>query len=142
MEVQQYKDRATRVKRAQALKKSEKSNQGNRVPLVVTYHPALPKLHQILRRHLSILHVSERMKQAVPNPPLVAYRRPKNLKDLLVRATLNPPERNYEATRQCGRPRCKTCAHIKMGVGFSSAVTGEQFRARTKPIVKPAMLYI
>ena len=32
---------------------------------------------------------------------------------------------------QMGRPRCKTCAHIKMGVGFSSAVTGEEFRART-----------
>ena len=59
------------------------------------------------------------------------HRRPENLKDLLVRATLNPPERNYEATRQCGRPRCKTCAHIKTGVGFSSAVTGKKFRAPT-----------
>ena len=98
---------------------------------MVTYHPGLPKLHQILRRHLPILHASERMKQVMPNPPLVAYRRPKNLKDLLVRATLNPPERNFEGTRQCGRPRCKTCAHIKVGVVFSSAVTGVEFRART-----------
>ena len=66
-EVQQYIDRATGVKRAQALKKSEKSNQEDRVPLVVNYHPNLPKLHEILRCHLPILHVSERMKQVVPN---------------------------------------------------------------------------
>ena len=127
MEIQQYIDRTSSVKRAQALKKSEESNQEDRGPLVVTYHPDLPKLHEILRRHLPILRVSERMKQVVPNPPLEAYRRPKNLKDLLVRATLKPPERNYEGTRQCGRPRCKICAHIKMGVWFSSAVTGEKF---------------
>ena len=29
----------------------------------------------------------------------------------------------------CGRPRCKTCAHIKIGVRFSSTATGEDFRA-------------
>ena len=131
MEVQQYIDRATSVKRALALKKSEKNNQKDRVLLVVTYHSDLLKLHEIVRHHLPILHVSEQMKQVVLNPSLVAYRHPKNLKDLLVRATLKPPERNYEGTRQCGRPRCKTCAHIKMGVGFSSAVTGKKFRART-----------
>ena len=77
MELQQYIDCATSVKRAQALKKNEKNNQEDRVPLVMTYHPDLPKLHEILRCHLSILHVSERMKKVVQNPSLVAYRRPK-----------------------------------------------------------------
>ena len=131
MEVQQYIDHATSIKTAQGLEKSEENNQENRVPLVITYHPTLCNLPKILRRHLPILQVSEGMKQVVLNPPLMAYRRPKNLNDLLFRATLKPPEQIYEGTRQCERLCCKTCAHIKMGIRFSSTVTSEKFRART-----------
>ena len=131
MEVQCYIDQATSVTRAEALKKKDRNTLGNRVPLVVTYHPHLPKLSMILRKHLPILQVSERMKRMISSAPLVAYRRPRNLKDLLVRATLRKPlQPSHEGTRQCGRPRCKTCAHIRMGVRFSSAVTDEDFRAR------------
>ena len=71
MKVQQQIDRATSIMRAEALKNSEKKNI-DRVPLVVTYHPDLPNLSKILRQHLPILHVSERMKRIVPNAPLVA----------------------------------------------------------------------
>ena len=101
------------------------------VPLVVTYHLELPNLSNILHKHLPTLHVSEKMKKAVPNAPLVAYQRPKSLNDLLVRASIRPLENiMYEGSRQCGRPRCKTCAHVKTGTGFTSAVTGINFSAR------------
>ena len=71
------------------------------------------------------------MKRLVSSPPLVTYRRPKNLKDLLVRATLKPPRQIYEGTHQCSRrPCCKTCTHIKTGIRFSSASTGEIFWAQ------------
>ena len=66
----------------------------------------------------------------VPDPPLVANRRPRNLKDLLVRASSKPPQIDYQGSSQCGRPRCKTCARIKTGTRFSSATTGETFHAR------------
>ena len=58
-----------------------------RVPLTVTYHRGLPPLRSILDEHSSILNVSEKPRQlSVRNPPLVAYRRPPNLRTLLVRA--------------------------------------------------------
>ena len=128
--IQQQIGRASSVNRNIALTSSERDNT-HRVPLVVTYHPELPNLSKILRDHLPTLHVSEKMKKAVPNAPLVAYRRPRSLNDLLVRASIRPLENViYEGSRQCGRPRCKTCAHVKTGTEFTSAVTGVNFNAR------------
>ena len=86
-EMQRQIDQATSRDRTELLSNhSEKTNLG-RVPLVVTHHPHLPPLSYILRRHLPILHASEKMRKAAPHPPLVVNRRPRNLKDLLVRAT-------------------------------------------------------
>ena len=129
VKIQQQIDRATSVSRTEALAMSEINNE-ERVPLVVTYHPQLPCLGKILREHLPTLHVSETMKKAVPNPPLVANRRPKNLRDLLVRAEMKPPQQLYEGNSACRRPRCKSCIHIKTGSAFESATTGEKFQAR------------
>ena len=95
---------------------------------MVTYHPQLPQFSLILHKNLPILHVSERMRQIISSAPMVAYGRHKNLKDLLVRATLKSPQQFHEGTRQCGRPHCKTCAHIKVGVSFSSAAADNDFR--------------
>ena len=102
----------------------------DRVPLVATYHPDRPNVREILCKHLPTLHISPKMTRAVPEPPLVANRRPRNLKDLLVRASLKPPQINHEGSSQCRRPRCKTCAHIKTGTRFDSATTGETFHVR------------
>ena len=94
-ETQQQIDRATSVSRTETLKMSENKNV-ERVPLVVTYHPYLPCLGRILRNHIPTFHFSETMKKAVPNPPLVANRRPKNLKDLLLRAMMKTPQQRFE----------------------------------------------
>ena len=72
-ELQLQIDKAASVSRAEALKAS-RDNTTDRIPLVVTYNPNLPRLSKILRDHLPTLHVSERMKSAMPYPPLVAYR--------------------------------------------------------------------
>ena len=135
-EVQQQINKATRVHRDEALMPSETTNIG-RIPLVVTYHPNLPPLHKILRKHLPILHLSDRMKKAVSNPPLVANRRPRNLNDLVVRASLKPPQQ-YRGNYQCGRPRCKTCKHIKTGNNFTSTARDETFFARVTATCKSA----
>ena len=84
----------------------------------------------------------KKMKKAVPNPPLVANRRPKNPKDiLLVRATMKPHQQLHKGSNPCGRPLCKSFAHIRAIMTFESARTGERFRAlitancRTKNIM-------
>ena len=102
----------------------------DRVPLVVTYHPERPCLGKIFRNHLPTLYISEKVKKVVPNPPLVANGRPKNLKDLLVRATMKPPQQLHEGNSPCGRLRCKSSVHIWTSMTFAAAITGEKFRAR------------
>ena len=54
-----------------------------RIPLVITYIPTIPPIGHITRRHHNILHASKRLKQAIPSPLINAFRRPKNLRDLL-----------------------------------------------------------
>ena len=59
---------------------------------------------------------------------MVAYCRPPNLKDLLVRATVKNPGTHYEGNCQCLNLRCKTCKHLKTDAKFESAVTSRTFR--------------
>ena len=75
---------ATQTSLEEALLPHPRSPAVERIPLVVTYRPGLTKLTSIVRKHLQILHISEKLRKAIPNPLLVAYRRPPNLRDLLV----------------------------------------------------------
>lgn len=58
--------------------------QNNRVPLVITYSKALPNIHDILRKNMIILSQSDKMKKVFNQPPIVSFRRDKNIKDILV----------------------------------------------------------
>ena len=101
-------------------------------PLVVTFHPDLPHLTRILHDHQCVIDISPCLKGAFPRPPLVAYRHPPNLKDLLVRAVYGQQKETYRGNSQCKHPRCKACAHIKTGTMFSSTTctTGKRFRVK------------
>ena len=67
------------------------------------------------------------MKGTLPEAPLLAYCRPPNLMNLLVRAAVRGPQELYRCTHQCKYLHCKTCTHIKMGCRFSTASIGEWF---------------
>ena len=98
-------------------------------PLVVTYHPALPPLRATTKQYqpTCILHTSELFKQAFPWPPLIAFRHPKNLKDLLVRATLTTTQHNAPGNYRCGSGGGKTCPILLTTNTFASHMTGERF---------------
>ena len=103
-----------------------------RIALVVTYRPGLTKLSSIVRKHLPILHISEKLRKAIPNP-LVAHKRPPNLRDLLVRAevkTPTPPTPGDNAP--CGSRRCKTCQLIKRTNTVTSNTTGRRYTIRNQ----------
>ena len=57
-------------------------------PFVITYNPALPNLARIIHKHSNVLYSSDRCRNGFKNLPLVAYRRCKNISDILVRAQL------------------------------------------------------
>ena len=128
--VQKNIEKATRIPREQLLIPRIKRESEQVTPLVVTFHPDLPHLTRILRDHQCVIDISPRLTEALPKCPLVAYRRPPNLRDLLVRAAFKQQRETYKGNSPCQHPRCKACAHIKTGTVFNSTTTGAQFRVK------------
>ena len=79
--------RASDIPRTDALTNKLKT-QTETTPFVITYNPALPNLAHIIHKHSNVLYSSDRCRNVFKNLPLVAYRRCKNISDILVRAQL------------------------------------------------------
>ena len=85
----------------------------DRTPLVVTYHPCLRKLRNIVSTLQPILESDAALSSAVGGRPLLAYRQPPNLRHLLVSSKMSPNSRpTPNITVPCEVKRCKLCEHI------------------------------
>ncbi|KAG8544089.1 hypothetical protein GDO81_023105 [Engystomops pustulosus] len=77
-----------------------------RVPFVHTYHPASNKILHILRRHWSILTRALPEIPEFQQPPLPCRKRPKNLRDSVIRAdigsNLRTPRQQFLRTPKKG----------------------------------------
>ena len=82
-------ERARQQKREDLLSYRLKS-ESNVLPFVLTYHPDLPKVREIINKHWPIIESSSTLSEIFLERPTMAYRRPKSLWDLLVRAKLKP----------------------------------------------------
>ena len=82
--IEQQLQKVDKMDRGKLLENRNKKNQSDRVPLVLTYSKLLPDVRTILRKHQATLHKSERIREVFDKPPLLAFRRDKNLCDVLV----------------------------------------------------------
>ena len=125
-----------KTNRNDTLRYKNKDKSNTRTPLVVTYHPDLPPLAQIVNKHFSILQTNDKLKQVFPEPPLISYRRPKNLRDLIVRAKLPsdaPEETNVIGSHPCQSSRCKNCKNMTQTSTFIHVIsntTNQTFKIR------------
>ncbi len=92
---------------------TEKDNRDNnsRIPLVITYHPTNSQVVKILMSNFKLLQECKDTENIFKDPPLVAYRRDKNLSDILVRSA-DPKPTNQPGTFSCTRRTCTTCSHV------------------------------
>ena len=86
-----------------------------------------------VRKNLNILHSSARCKQTFSSPPVVAYKRTPNLRDLLVRTQLrdntNPQRKAPPGIYKCNHPRCLTCPFLQEGqTKYTFSATKEERR--------------
>ena len=58
------------------------------IPFVTTFNPATPNLKKILIKHWHLIAGNHNLERIFKNPPMVAYRKDKSLKDYLVRARI------------------------------------------------------
>ena len=113
-------NRVRNISRQEALKpRPQTDNQSARTPFVITFNPALPNASATVCKNLNILHSSARCKQTFSPPPVVAYKRTPNLRDLLVRTQLrdnsNPQHKAPPGIYKCNHPRCLTCPFLQEG---------------------------
>ena len=57
---------------------------------VLIYHPELPKVKEIVDKHWLIIDSSKHLNKIFPQKRIMVYKRSKSLRDILVRAKLNP----------------------------------------------------
>ena len=83
--------RVHNITRTQALTPNDTptTNQPQRVPLVITYNPALRYISSIINKHFNILSSSPRCTNVFKVKPFVAFRRSNNLSNILVLNFIN-----------------------------------------------------
>jgi hypothetical protein len=99
-----------------------------RVPLALTYHPSLEKISGIIRHYWKEIQKSETLTKLFPEPPVVAFRRPKSTKDTLVRAAVSRPSSTVGQSKPCGDKRCKCCLQLQHAQVFHSKTTGKEYK--------------
>lgn len=102
--------RAKGIGRPNSLKPSSKSP-CERPILVLPFHPHNLPLKSLVLKHWSILSRDPLVGEYFPDPPLVAYQRHKNLRDMLVHSKLRSSS-SKPGTAPCNTPRCLVCPFI------------------------------
>ena len=112
--IQEAFDRVSKIERKDALKRVSKTEKENITTFITNYHPTMPSISNIVKKHWTVLTDDyPEMKNCFPKPSTIAYKRHKNIKDLLIRAKLPPkrgPTRKINGFRNCGE-LCKMCTY-------------------------------
>ena len=92
------------------------------------YNPSLPNICQVINKHWDLLQLSHKdsISSVHAYKPILAFKRPKNLRDYLVRSSF--VDKSHHFSQTCGRRRCCHCKIIiKTGV-FTSNCSQESFQ--------------
>ena len=118
--------RALEVDRREALiKVTKKPN--DRVICALTFNPKLPSVSHILQKHWKTMSADSKMLKIFPKPPMVAFRQPANLKNMLVRAKLPSKQKEKRiilGMKPCHNP-CNTCPYVSTTKEAKSSQTKE-----------------
>ena len=124
-------DRVRDKNRATLLDARPKEKYDMKIPLMVTYHPAMQKFYEILRDNQNVLLVDMEHKEVFKDKVFVTFRRAKSLKDKLVRAKLPSVDEELmeKGTFRCsGRRSCQICPLMKEGDTFQNSDSTRSFK--------------
>jgi hypothetical protein len=127
--IQDSIEKVTKLDRLEILKKTNRPKT-DRVVLAITYHPKLPSVSNIIKKHWRTLNRDPKAREMFPQPPMIAFKQPPNLKSKLCQARL-PKQRLHQkrqitGTRSCNKP-CGICPYILQSKEFISTLTKEKF---------------
>ena len=109
------------LKREDVLKKVVKVDSVvGRVRAVFKFDRRLPTLNSIFRTNWQIMvEDDQRLLGAFPEPPMICFRRGKNVRETLCQAKLPPArlKRHEDGLRRCQRPQCRLCPYTNLKQG-------------------------
>ena len=121
-------EKARSVKREDAIKKVVTSKSDDRVVFVTHFDPRLPSITHIVRKHYrSMVSQDIYLSQVFPSAPIVAFKRPKNIREILIKARV--PSANIRTRRvqngykKCITPSCLTCPYSLPGKVIKASAT-------------------
>ena len=82
-----------------------------RIPLVTTFNPLIEPLIKTIKSSYRGLQNDSDIAEIFSDPPVCARRQPPNLRNLLVRSSLQSQE-TTGGNFPCGKPRCKMCVRM------------------------------
>ena len=136
-------NKASKIVRKEALKRVEKVKTERSV-FAITYNPMLPSVTRVVGKHWNFMTKNKHIKEIFPSPPMVAYKQPPNLKNMLCRAKLPTIKLGNESRKMIGMKRCPVSCNVCIYYDFSKTIkskTGDifqmtgQYGCQTKSIV-------
>ena len=96
------------MERKDLLLDKEKPKKDPQMIFVSEWHPSLSKLPTILKKHYHLLQSDQNLSEVFPEPPSVAFRRPKSIRNHLIRGDILRNKTEPTCTKPCGK-NCKIC---------------------------------
>ena len=113
-------NKAKKIPRKVALFKVRKKVDQKRPVFSIKYDPRMPSIQNIQAKHWRAMVAQNKyLSEVFQKPPLVAFRRQRNLQDILIKSKIPPPIQRYpgreiKGMAKCGKS-CSACPYIKTG---------------------------
>ena len=108
--IQTAHHRAQQTDRQSALQTSQKEK-NDKIPFTLTFHPHNNPVKAIILNNFKILQNDPETSAIFSQPPLISFKRDKNVGNFLVKSTFKTIEE--PGTFKCARSRCKTCPFVQ-----------------------------
>lgn len=99
-------ERAKMIPRPEALKQVVRNKTSRRPVFVIIYDARLPSITGIIKKHWRTMTQDPYLAEVHPIPPLIAYKRPPNIEDKLIRSKVPP---TISSKRKRDLPGMKKC---------------------------------
>ena len=104
--------------------------------MYVLYDPRLPSIPAIVNRHYrSMVSNDNHLAEVFPKPPLVAFRRPKNIREMIIKAkvtsSITRASRTQVGLKKCTNVSCITCPYIIPGKVVKSHASNVRVEVNT-----------
>lgn len=128
-------ERASAKERSQLLKEKECHPPKSKIPFITTFNKTLPKIKDTINKHWNLLQINDNLKNTFQEQPVYAYRRNKNLRDIIGQTTLLNSKVVRKKELKVGKCRpCLTqihnqcCKQVTSTTNFTSQQTKQTFK--------------